>query len=235
MATTRLNLVRSNPEQHVPSHIVAVEAGPGDGAGTGPSPTSTAGPAGARQRARSLLSRGPPIATRAHASIADYHYESPDEDHVPSFLTQPQQTEAAQTQTQLHSQPQPQPQPRLQQAEQQHHQLQQIGSMPGTQPTNTSPSWQPFHPYLAPSPNPSPTGHMISHSPLFSFNASNSGLDELVCKPEHGLPGHKVSLKDRIACYQWTYFTMVCPPGQIRSLAFNHFNHEEEKELLEYY
>ena len=36
-----------------------------------------------------------------------------------------------------------------------------------------------------------------------------AGLDDIVSKAENGLPGGKVTFRDRIACYQWTYFTMV--------------------------
>lgn len=49
--------------------------------------------------------------------------------------------------------------------------------------------------------------HMVSYPPHLPNNGSS--LNELVTKSEKFPPGHKVSIKDRIACYRWTYFTMV--------------------------
>lgn len=56
--------------------------------------------------------------------------------------------------------------------------------------------------------------YVAAAPPERPFNAAmprsnQSGLDDLVAKAEKMLPRGKVTIKDRIACYQWTYFTMV--------------------------
>ena len=52
--------------------------------------------------------------------------------------------------------------------------------------------------------------HIVSLSPSSSPNADNGyGLDTVMSRAEKLGPDHKVGIKDRIACYKWTYFTMV--------------------------
>ncbi|UNI20023.1 hypothetical protein JDV02_006158 [Purpureocillium takamizusanense] len=45
-----------------------------------------------------------------------------------------------------------------------------------------------------------------------------SSLNGMVEKTETPLPGARVTLKDRIACYQWTYFTMTMATGGIANV-----------------
>lgn len=47
-------------------------------------------------------------------------------------------------------------------------------------------------------------------SPTKPLVSNQSSLNQVVAKAEKLPLGAKVTLKDRIACYQWTYFTMVC-------------------------
>jgi hypothetical protein len=56
-----------------------------------------------------------------------------------------------------------------------------------------------------PPPPPPPT----NSSDARARPAMPSGLDDIVSKDIGHMPGTKVSIRSRIACYQWTYFTMV--------------------------
>lgn len=65
---------------------------------------------------------------------------------------------------------------------------------------------QPSRPVLLSRPS-----HMVSFAPPSPPQTNGSGLDDIMSKAEKLTPGRKVGIKDRIACYQWTYFTMVSP------------------------
>lgn len=47
-------------------------------------------------------------------------------------------------------------------------------------------------------------------------DAGSSSLNGMLCKMEM-ISSRKVGIRDRIACYQWTWFTMVCFPVNFRS------------------
>lgn len=59
--------------------------------------------------------------------------------------------------------------------------------------------------------------HMVAYRPpemQASQTRGDSSLNGMVAKSSENLPyskDGKVSIKDRIACYQWTWFTMVSP------------------------
>ena len=53
--------------------------------------------------------------------------------------------------------------------------------------------------------------HMIAIQPQEHGARTNaSSLNDVITQAEKQGPKGKVSIKDRIACHQWTYFTMVC-------------------------
>lgn len=56
--------------------------------------------------------------------------------------------------------------------------------------------------YVATTPQPSVSFHTPG-------SPNQPSLDDMMAKAENLLPNDKVSFKDRIACYKWTYFTMV--------------------------
>ena len=62
----------------------------------------------------------------------------------------------------------------------------------------------------------SPT-HADHHDPSASSNQLS--LDDVVANAEKRNPNRKVGLRDRVACFQWTYFTMVRSfvPAAVRS------------------
>lgn len=52
--------------------------------------------------------------------------------------------------------------------------------------------------------------HMVAMHPTGHTGRTNSsGLNDILAQTEKQVPNGKVSIKDRIACHQWTYFTMV--------------------------
>jgi hypothetical protein len=57
------------------------------------------------------------------------------------------------------------------------------------------------------------SSQMISFAPPSSshVNLNGSNLDDVVSSAHMGTSGRKIGIKDRIACYRWTYFTMVPP------------------------
>lgn len=44
---------------------------------------------------------------------------------------------------------------------------------------------------------------------MSSAGSNPSSLDDMVEKAHNDATKKKVGVRDRIACYQWTYFTMV--------------------------
>ena len=52
-----------------------------------------------------------------------------------------------------------------------------------------------------------PTTSHRSHAAIAS---NQSSLNDMISKAERMLPDGKVTLKQRIGCYHWTFFTMVC-------------------------
>lgn len=54
--------------------------------------------------------------------------------------------------------------------------------------------------------------HMVAIQPPNQRANTGSSLNNMLSGAEKSRPGAKVSIKDRIACYQWTWFTMVCYP-----------------------
>src|SRR5688572_4275365 len=58
-------------------------------------------------------------------------------------------------------------------------------------------------------PSSGPTCRLDASRPPAINPTFSSSLSGMLSKAER-LPGSKVSVKDRIACYQWTWFTMVC-------------------------
>lgn len=53
------------------------------------------------------------------------------------------------------------------------------------------------------------SSHMVAIQPPTLQANGSSSLNDMLSGAEKRRPGAKVGIKDRIACYQWTWFTMV--------------------------
>ncbi|KPM34932.1 hypothetical protein AK830_g11635 [Neonectria ditissima] len=65
--------------------------------------------------------------------------------------------------------------------------------------------------YVAENGSRTPNGLVHGHS-------LGSSLNHVMASAEKTSPNHKVGIRDRIACYQWTYFTMTMSTGGIANI-----------------
>ncbi|KAG5973575.1 hypothetical protein E4U55_000411, partial [Claviceps digitariae] len=87
---------------------------------------------------------------------------------------------------------------------------------PSVQPATLSPLST--TPVLTKPPTSAPLlGPRVSFSP--QVPASNqSNIQNVMTKADKVRPAEKVTLKDRIACYQWTYFAMTMATGGVANV-----------------
>ncbi|KAK7417128.1 hypothetical protein QQX98_004731 [Neonectria punicea] len=85
------------------------------------------------------------------------------------------------------------------------------GSVPALVPVSRRPVSAQRPSYIAE--NGSRTLNGLSHG-----HSLGSSLNHVMASAEKTSPNHKVGIRDRIACYQWTYFTMTMSTGGIANI-----------------
>lgn len=65
--------------------------------------------------------------------------------------------------------------------------------------------------YIAATGAPLPENGSRTPNGLNHGHSLSSSLNHVMASAEKASPNHKIGIRDRIACYQWTYFTMVSP------------------------
>ncbi|KAK4095081.1 hypothetical protein Purlil1_777 [Purpureocillium lilacinum] len=159
----------------------------------GPGPGRRGVVMAAADRAQVVMPTDSPHRSERAVSSQGCGYESPTEENQPPFFSSPSPTPSFH---QPHGSAAVAPRPAAH------------GPVPRA-PLTSRPS------YVA---APASDGHAHAARGHGRWPPNQSSLNGMVEKAETMLPDAKVTLKDRIACYQWTYFTMTMATGGIANV-----------------